>query len=202
MEAGDSGDITALIAAWRGGDAGALNELVPLAFPKLHSLAEAFLRREKDCQTLQATALVNELYLLLRKQRKVGLADRHEFYCFAAFLIRLILYNRARDRRSQKRGAGAVRVPLSEDLRWIDAAGDDMLDLNQALDELVQLSTRQARLLDLTVFLGCTIQEAATLLNMSTATANRQLRFVKAWLYQRLRGQGRDPEPRNSTSGP
>ena len=180
-------ELTLLIQAWRGGDLEQVNRIVEAAYPRLRKLADTFLRRESGVQTLQATALVHELYLVLRRQRKVQMERSEQFYAFAAYLTRLILRNRARDRSAQKRGSGAVRVPLSDDVWWVDAASDDMLDFNRALDELAVLDPRKVRLMDLTTFLGCSVEEAADLEKISRATAERDLRFTRAWLRDRLR---------------
>lgn len=179
-------DITVMLEAWRQGDAGALDEIVSLAYPRLHQLAENFLRRESHCQTLQATGLVSELYLLLRKQRQVLLSDREQFYAFAAYLTRLILLNRARERRAQKRGGQSLRVPLSDQLPGVDASSEQMIDVHRAFEELAALDSRKARFLDLIVFLGCSLSEAAEVMGLSRATAERDLRFARAWVRARL----------------
>lgn len=182
------GDITQLLSHWRQGQPHALDELVAQAYPRLRGIADAFLRREANCLTLQATGLVNELYLLLRRQRTVDLLNREDFFSFSAYLTRLILLNRARERMASKR-SGGVRVPLTEDLSWVDAAGHDMIDLDRALGELGRLDPRKVQILDLTAFLGCTKDEAASLLGISRATVERELRFTRAWLHDRLRGR-------------
>jgi RNA polymerase sigma factor (TIGR02999 family) len=180
------GEITVLLDSWRRGEREALTDLVTLSYPKLHGLADAFLRRESAAHTLQATELVNELYIVLVRQRKIDPRDRREFYCFAAYLIRLLLCNRARDRKALKRGSGEPRVPLTEDLGAIDAAGEDMLDLHAALTELDEMHPRKARLLDLIAFLGYSTEDAAALLGISKRTADRDVRFTCAWLYARM----------------
>jgi RNA polymerase sigma factor (TIGR02999 family) len=194
QQSSEPGDITVRLQAWRNGDAGALDGLIPVVYPQLHRMALAFVRREStDCETLQATGLVNELYLLLVDRRKIDFNQRNEFFALAAHLMRIILIDAARDRRAQKRGGpAAVRVPLSEDLSWIDASSAEMLDLDRGLSELTKLEPRKTEMLLLKVFLGCSTAEAAELTGISKATADRDLRFVKAWLYQRLRG---DPTP-------
>lgn len=187
MEPGDEDDITVLLESWRAGERSGLDELLGQAYPRLHGLADAFLARESSSITLQATELVNELYIILRRQRNVSFANRTEFYSFAAYLIRLMLRTRARHRSARKRGTGHVRIPLSENLSWIDAAGPEILDLNRALDELQVLHARKARLIELTAFLGLSSADAAELLGISKATADRDLRFTRAWLQDRLR---------------
>ncbi len=187
MEPQEEGDITVLLESWRAGERSGLDALLGKAYPRLHRLADAFLARESSGVTLQATELVNELYIVLRRQRNVSFASRTEFYSFAAYLIRLMLRTRARDHNAYKRGAGHVRIPLSDALSWIDAVGPEILDLNRALDELAALDERKARLIELTAFLGLSSADAAELLGISKATADRDLRFTRAWLRDRLR---------------
>jgi RNA polymerase sigma factor (TIGR02999 family) len=188
------GDITALLAAWRDGRPGALDDVIVVTYPKLRKLAESFLRRESPGHTIQATGLVHEIYLLLLRQRKVAFEDRGHFYATAAGLMRAILRDWARDKGAQKRGGDAVRVPLSEDLSWVDADSTEFLDLDVALAELERLDERKARLIELKTFLGCSTEEAAEQLAISKATADRDLRLAKAWLYQRLRGVAQPQE--------
>ncbi len=187
MDMNTQADLTLLIQAWKGGDLDSVNRIVEAAYPRLRYLADSFLRHERAAHTLQATALVHELYLVLSRQRKVDMDRSEQFYSFAAYLTRLILRNRARDRRAQKRGSGAVRVPLSEEMSWIDASGEEMLDFNRAMDELAELDSRKVRLMDLTIFLGCSVEEAAGVEGISRATAERDLRFARAWMRERLR---------------
>lgn len=187
----ETDDITLRLQAWRNGEQGALDSLIPAVYPELHRMALSFLRREtRGAETLQATGLVNELYLSLVKRRQINFEDRTQFFALSAHLMRVILVDVARERRAQKRGGpDAVRVSLSEDLHWVDATSEEMLDLDRALAELTRLEPRKTELLVLKVFLGCSTQEAADLAGISKATAGRDLRFVKAWLYQRLRPQ-------------
>jgi RNA polymerase sigma factor (TIGR02999 family) len=150
-------------------------------------IATGFLRREGRDHTLQATALVNELYLRLVRQRGIQIADRTHFYSLSAMMMRRILSDYARQTHALKRPGGQrVRVPLHEDLAWIDASSDEMLELDRAVDELESIDERAVRTLDLRYFLGCTNEEAAQLLSVSRATVDRDLEFAKAWLYRRL----------------
>jgi RNA polymerase sigma factor (TIGR02999 family) len=183
-------DITTLLVRWRDGKPGALDDVIVATYPRLRKLAESFLRRESPGHTIQATALVHEIYLLLLRQRKVEFEDRSHFYGAAAALMRAILRDWARAKGAMKRGEKPVRVPLSEDLSWVDADSAEFLDLDAALTELEQLDERKARLIELKTFLGCSTAEAAEQLGISKATADRDLRLAKAWLFQRLRGTG------------
>jgi RNA polymerase sigma factor (TIGR02999 family) len=148
-------------------------------------MAAGYIRRERP-GTLQATGLVHDLYLKLLKQEKANFENRRAFFAFTAALMRHILIDHARARRSEKRGADHVRVPLTDDLPFVDAASEDILDLHEALEELAALDPRKAELVQLCAFLGCSRNEAAELLGVSLRTAKRDFRLARAWLSQRL----------------
>jgi RNA polymerase sigma factor (TIGR02999 family) len=179
-------DITKLLHRWKEGDREALGRLASLAYGDLHAIATGYLRREDSGHTLQATGLVNELYLRLAQVRGVELTDRRHFYTFAAQLMRMILIDHARQSHALKRPTSANRVPLHEEMAWIDASSEEMLALDAALDQLEAVDERKVRVLELKFFLGCTNDETAQLLNVSRATVDRDLEFAKAWLYRRL----------------
>ncbi len=179
------GDITALLRRWSGGDGAALGDLAELAYSELRAIAGGYLRREMPGHTLEATGLVNELYLRLARQRSVQFRDRRHFYAFAAMLMRRILGDSARQRQSEKRATGE-RIPLHPDMAWVDAAGEEMLALDRALAELEALDERKVRIVELRYFLGCTNQETAELLGIARATVDRDLQFARSWLHRRL----------------
>jgi RNA polymerase sigma factor (TIGR02999 family) len=180
------GEITRILHRWKTGDQEALSILASLAYPELRTIASGYLRRERAGHTLQATGLVNELYLRLRQVKNVQLADRRHFYTFAAQMMRAILIDYARQYRAQKRPDSAERVPLHEEMAWVDACSEEMLALDAALDQLEALDDRKVRVIELRFFLGCTNDEAAELLGISRATIDRDLAFGKTWLFQRL----------------
>lgn len=184
-----------MLRAWRAGEAGAFERLAELSYPKLRQMADGFLRREASGHTLQPTALVHEIYLLLMNRRQLDWKDREHFYAFSAQLMRMTLRDWARDKRAQKRGGGVVRIPASDELPWAPASGDSLLDLERALDELERLSPRKVRLLELRVYLGCSLEEAAELTGLSRATAARELRVARAWLVSRLSPGATAPSP-------
>jgi RNA polymerase sigma factor (TIGR02999 family) len=184
---GTTGEVTQLLGEWSRGDRRALDRLLPLAYHELRETARGFLNRERPGHTLQATSLVHELYLRLLKQRKACWNDRKEFYRFAAYTMRNILIDHARGGLTARRGAGAAHLPLTADLPWVDVAGPDFADLTRALDELDELDPRKARIVELRFFLGCTMPEAADILDISVATAERDFGFARVWLAQRLR---------------
>jgi RNA polymerase sigma factor (TIGR02999 family) len=187
-------EITRLLHRWKAGDREALASLASLAYEDLHAIASGYLRREDPGHTLQATGLVNELYLRLSQVRGIQLTDRRHFYAFAAQLMRMILIDHARQSHAQKRPGSDIRVPLHAEMAWIDASSEEMLALDAALDQLEAVDERKVRVLELRFFLGCTNEEAAQVLNVSRATVDRDLEFAKAWLYRRLTRQPSRPK--------
>lgn len=182
----DKGDITILLGKWKEGEPTAFEELMPLVYPHLRQVAAAYVRRERNPDVLQGTALVHELYIRLLNQKKAAWEDRRHFYTFSARAMRLILIDHARETQAQSRGGGQERVPLSDDLAWVNIGGPEMLDLNRALDELGALDPNKVQMVELRYFLGCTAEETAELMQVSKATVDRELRFVKSWLYKRI----------------
>ena len=180
----DSGEITVLLRKWKDGEASAFHMLVPLVYPHLRQVAGAYLHREQDPDVLQATVLVHELYLRLLKQKKADWQDRQHFYTFCARMMRMILIDNARENKAKMRGS--YSVPLSDDLSWVGVDGPELLDLDRALNELDAINDEMVKLVELRYFLGCTTEETAALMQLSKATVNRQLRFIKSWLYVRI----------------
>jgi RNA polymerase sigma factor (TIGR02999 family) len=184
------GEITALLRRWDEGDSAALASVASVTYDDLRSIASGYLRRENRVHTLQATGLVNEVYLRLAQQGGTRLMDRRHFFTFAAMMMRRILTDYARRTHALKRPEGGnVRVPLHPDIAWVDASGDDMLALDSALAELEGLDERKVRAVELRYFLGCTNEEAADLLKVSRATFARDLQFALTWLYRRLHAE-------------
>src|SRR5260370_42070568 len=124
-------------------------------YPHLHDIAAGYLRYESAGHTLQPTALVHELYLRLLQQRKAEWNDRAHFYTFAAKMMRLILADHARGVHAAKRGGGAEPLPLNDEIPWSDLNSEDVIDLNQALDEMEGIDPRKERLGGLRYFLWC-----------------------------------------------
>lgn len=187
------GEITLLLAEWRNGEPSAFEKLMPLVYPHLRQVAAAYVRRERNPDVLQATALVHELYLRLVNQKKADWEDRRHFYTFAAKVMRMILIDHARGSQAESRGGGLERVPLNEDLPWVSIGSLELLDLNRALDELGELDSAKVQLVELRYFLGCTAEETAELVHVSKATVDRELKFIKSWLYRRVHAPGPPP---------
>jgi RNA polymerase sigma factor (TIGR02999 family) len=191
------GDVTLLLDRWRGGDAAAFDALVPVVYTDLRRLARSMMRRERSDHTLQATALLNETYLRLMQQQKVNWEDRSHFYAFAARLMRNILTDHARAHLAGRRGGpNRIKIELTDDLAWIGSANEEILGLHRALERLGELDSRKARVVEMRYFLGFTTAEVAEALEISLATAERDLQFARGWLYRELRGEGAPHESR------
>lgn len=187
------GDITLLLDAWGRGERDALHQLAPLVYPHLQRLAASYLRRESNAGTLQATALVNELFVGLLARREARFTDRQHFFALSATLMRMALVDHARRVRSEKRGGRAEIVPLHDELPWVDAAGPGFLDFDRALAELEQLDPERFQVVNARFVLGCTADETAELLGISRVTVNRRARSARAWLADRLGLGGAEP---------
>ena len=184
------GEITVLLAKWKDGESTAFEELMPLVYPHLREVAAAYVRRERNPDVIQATSLVNELYLRLLNQKKAAWDDRRHFYTFSAKVMRMILIDHARGNQAQSRGGGMQRVPLSDDLAWIHIGSPELLDLHQALEDLAAIDPYKVQLIELRYFLGCTTEETAALMNVSKAKVDRDLKFIKSWLYRKIHPEG------------
>ena len=180
------GEITLLLDSWARGEPGAMDQLLPLVYDQLHRLAQSMLRNERMDHTLQGTALVNEVFGQLLKLRKVTVKDRAHFYTFSAKLMRRLLVDHARRVNAAKRGAFLTRVPLEAELAWVTPLDESSIALSRALDELGELNPVKAQAVELRYFLGCTVDEAATLLSVSPSSIDRDIRFSLAWLHERL----------------
>lgn len=188
----DAGDITRLLQEWKEGQPEAFQALLPLVYADLRRIAYGCLQQEHPGHTLQATGLVHELYLRLCNQRAPNWEDRAHFFSFTAKIMRMILIDHARRNLRLKRGGQSERVPLSDQLvtdqlPWFNLNGPEYIDLDSALDELEKIDKRKAQMVELCHLLGCTTQESAEMLHVSLATAERDLKFARGWLYNRLR---------------
>jgi RNA polymerase sigma factor (TIGR02999 family) len=181
-------EITTLLTEWSQGDVTALDRLAPLVYPQLRLIASSYLRHESRGHTLHATGLVHEIFLKLIGRRKPQFENRAHFYALAAKLMRMALIDHARGVRAGRRGGGEARVPLHDDMPWVDA-GPDVLDLDLALNELEALDAEQARMIELRFILGCSVEETAHALGTSKSSVDRKVRLARAWLFRRL---GRD----------
>lgn len=185
ISADELGEVTVLLREWAAGKPESQERLFALVYPQLRRIARALFRGERQENLLQPTSVVNELFLKLIRQRSLRFDDREHFYSLSATLMRRVLLDHA---RSQKRGKrdGGIAIPLEEGMAWIDAKPIEMMDLDRVLNELETLDARKCRMAEFRFFLGFTAEETAELLHTSKATVDRELRFIRAWLYERL----------------
>lgn len=181
-------DPTTILELATAGNPAAAADLMPLVYEELRVLAAYHLQRERADHTLQPTALVHEAYLRLIQQTRTTWQNKAHFSAVASEMIRRILVDHARSKSRQKRGDPDQwrRIPLDAQVQD-HAATVDLLDVDQALDELGRLNERQRRVVELRYFGGLTIPETAHVLNVSETTVKADWAMARAWLYGRLR---------------
>jgi RNA polymerase sigma-70 factor, ECF subfamily len=180
------GSVTDLLLAWRAGDDDALAQLTPRVHQELQRIARRCLRGERAGHSLQATALVHEAYLRLVDVQQVNWQHRAHFLATAARLMRRILVDAARTRGAQKRGGGALLVPLTDAL-LASMKGHDLVALDDALEDLAGVDARKSRVVELRFFGGLSVAETAAVLSVSPETIMRDWKLARAWLRRRLR---------------
>jgi len=185
MDDPDRRAATLLLRAWRGGDRGALDQLLPVVYDELAGLAHRALRSERTDHTLQTRALVHEAYLRL-VDADISFHDRAHFMAVAARTMRRILVDHARARVRDKRGSGAVRIDLDKLDLPAPARALDILDLHDALERLAAFDARKSSIVELHFFGGLSYDETAEAVGLSAATVDRELRLAKAWLRVEL----------------
>jgi RNA polymerase sigma factor (TIGR02999 family) len=180
-------DVTNMLIQWSEGDPEALNRLLPVIYDELHRIAERYFRRERSNNTLQPTALVNEVYLRLVNQSDINWQNRAQFFGIAATNMRRILVERARARNAAKRGNGDYKLDLTQISDVPDKGNPlDLLALDRALKELATFDAQQCRIVECKFFGGLSIEETAEVLSVSPATVKRDWALAKAWLFREL----------------
>ena len=182
-------DITALLAAWKGGHADALDRLTDLVYPELRRIARRTLARPHAGDSLDSAALANEAYIKLVRAGGIGCKNRAHFLALCSQIMRRILVDHARCRGFAKRGGQATHVPLDEVLLVAEARGIDVLALDEALDALAQIDNRKSHVVELRYFGGLSIDETAEVLEVSVDTVKRDFRMARAWLLSELAGK-------------
>src|SRR5258705_817573 len=180
-------EITALLVDWSNGDKTALDRLIPLVEKELHRLAHNYMKRERSGHTLETTGLINETYIRLVDQKYVHWQNRAHFFAIAAKIMRRILLNYARDRQRKKRGGKSIQVSLSEVALISDEKPDEIIAIDAALERLSMKDARKGQIFMLRHFGGLTVDEAAEVVGVSTATVNRDWELAKAWLSREVR---------------
>lgn len=179
------GDVTLLLQAMKKGDASALEKLMPLVYEELHRLARFYMGRERPDHTLQPTALINEAYLRLAHD-DVDWQNRQHFIAVAASVMRRILVDHARTRKTEMRGGGFKRVELNEDVAISEKSSGEVLALNEALNRLEMVNVRQAKVVEMRYFAGLSIEEIGGILNMSPRSVKRDWALARIWLFKEI----------------
>lgn len=164
----------------------AVDRLIPLVYDDLRAFAGNLLASHGEGEAIHATTLAHEAYLRLVDQTRATFASKGHFLAIASMVIRRILVDFARQRKAQKRGGDAPMTTLHTNHLADDCTHVDVLALHDALEQLAKDEPRAARLVELRFFAGMPIEDAARVLEISTATAERDWRFARAWLYQKL----------------
>ncbi len=182
----DDMEMTELLAAWSRGEDAAMKSLMPALYDQLREMAHRHLRRGGDGRAFDTTELVHEAFARLQQQREIAWQSRRHFLGVCSVMMRRILVDEARARLAEKRGHGAVHVPLDES----DAAtapAREIIALNDSLTRLEKVSPTQGCIVMLRIFAGLSVQETADALGCSRGTVIRHWRLAKAWLYRDLR---------------
>lgn len=179
-------DVTPLLIEWRGGDPAALERLLPLVHGELRRLAKRHMAGERADHVLQATALVNEVYLRLVDIRRVQWEDRAHFFAMAARLMRRVLVDFARARKNQKRGGALRRVTFDQNLAVASDSPNDLIAIDDALRALTSQYERKGQVVELRFFGGLSVEETAAVLQISPETVMRDWKFAKNWLMREL----------------
>ena len=188
MEPVDPIEITRLLRAWGSGDKAALEALTPRVYDELRRMAHRYMKNERAGVTIQATALVNEVYLRLVEVTGASWQDRVHFFAVSAGMMRRILVDQARARASAKRGGAGHKVNL-DDAPEVDAPGRDreIVALDDALNLLTETDPRKARVIELRFFGGLSVEETAEVLGISAPSVLRDWKLAKAWLQKEMK---------------
>jgi RNA polymerase sigma factor (TIGR02999 family) len=186
MAGGQSAEVTDLLKAWNGGNRAALDQLSPVVYDELRRMARRYMRNERVGNTLQTTALVNEVYLRLVDVKNIDWKQRAQFFGMCAQMMRRILVDAARARGSQKRGGDAVRVDFDEGQDLLGKRDASLLALDEALEAFSKVAPRQAKVLELRYFGGLNVEEINAVLGIAPRTIERDWQFAKSWLTREL----------------
>jgi len=184
-------EVTMLLQAWGQGEDAALEQMIPVVYKELRRIARRNMAGERQGHTLQTTALVNEAYLRLIDLRKVNWQDRVHFFAISAQVMRHILVDFARSRRYQKRGGGAHKVTLDENLMGLIAPHHDLVALDDAMKALAEVDPRKSKVVELRYFGGLSVEETAEVLQVTPRTVLYDWRLAKLWLRREMARGGR-----------
>ena len=179
-------EITGLLQAWNRGEEDALGKLTPLVYAELHAAARRSMSRGRRQNTLQTTALINELYVRMVDLNRVTWQNRAHFFAVCARLMRNILIDLFRSAHYQKRGGGIQRASLDASAIVSPDSRSDLVAIDEALTRLAEVDPRKARVVELRFFGGLSVKETAEVLKVSQETVMRDWKLAKAWLLNEL----------------
>jgi RNA polymerase sigma-70 factor (ECF subfamily) len=200
----DAGEVTRLLKAMHDGDSSAAEDLLPLVYGELHRIASAYMRRERDGHTLQATALINEAYIRLVGE-DIEWTSRAHFIGLAAHVMRRVLVDYARQHNAERRAGGLKRVELEDNLAISPERLDEVLFLDEAMAKLQASNPRQARVVELRYFGGLSVEQIAEILNVAPRSVKRDWALARIFLSGELDPGGklqiRAAKPGSADSG-
>ncbi len=182
-------DVSRVLMEIAAGKADATERLMPLVYDQLRQIAQRLLRHEAPGHTLQPTALVNECFLRLAGKNEIDWQGKTHFFAIGAKVMRRILVNHARARKTKKRGGEQCRIPLADELCVSNRNDEDVLAIEEALTKLEHLDERQAKVVELRFYGGLTVDEVAEALGVSKRTVESDWTMVRAWLRRELSGE-------------
>ena len=185
------GEVTRILEALGRGETKAADELLPLVYEELRSLAAEKMAHETPTQTLQPTALVHEAWLRLASDEPPHFSNRAHFFTAASEAMRRILIENARRKRAARHGGGQQALDIEQVEIAAPAKEDELLAVDEALERFAAEDTQKAELVKLRYFVGFTLEEAAEILGISVATAKRWWTYARAWLFREI-AAGRD----------
>lgn len=186
MEKTATSEVTELLIGWSNGDESALDRLMPVVDAELHRIAHYHMNREHPGHTLQTSALVNEAYLKLIKQRDMRWQNRAHFFAIASKLMRRILLDYAKAQHRAKRGGDAQQVSLSEVLINSNKPSAELIALDDALNKLAEFDKQKSNIVEMRYFGGLTMEEIAEVLGISCVSVRRHWSMAKAWLRREV----------------
>ena len=179
-------EVTQALRELTDGRESAPDKLMPLVYDELRKLAHAYLQEERSDHTLQATGLVHEAYIRLVDWKNVSWQNRAHFFALAAQVMRHILVDHARAKSAEKRGGQLTKLSLDEAVSFAQQKEVDLIELDDALQELARLDPVQGRIVELRFFGGLTVEETAEALRVSADTVKYEWRLAKAWLHKTM----------------
>ncbi len=178
-------EVTQLFNQWQGGDESVQEQLSQLIYQELHRLASFYMQKENQGHTLQATAIVNEVYIQLNQQN-LNVNDRQHLFALVSNMMRRYLVNHAKSKLTQKRGGDWSKVEISNDIDGQELSFEQLINFDEAIEELSKIDERKAQIIEQRYFGGLELEEIAKAFNISESTLHRDIKVAKMWLMERM----------------